>query len=323
MALMNFAQAVHSALEREMERDDRIVLLGDGVAGGGASGATGGLGARFGAARVVDAPAGAASLAGAALGMALQGARPIAELALADSADAAFDQLARELATVRWRTGGDFTAPVVVRAPCGGGIGGGPGASASPEALFAHSPGLAVVVPSNPYDAKGLLAAAARGDDPVLFFEPSRLWRGPRAEVPDEAYTVPLGSAKVLRPGRDVTLLVWGAACGAAARAAATAAEHGRDVELVDLRSLVPLDLGAIEASVAKTGRVVIVHEAPRTCGFGAELAALVAEHWIDRLWAPILRVTGPDAPAPSVQQEEWLPDARRILAAIEKVVTF
>ena len=214
-------------------------------------------------------------------------------------------------------------APVVIRTPIGGGIKGGHYHSQSPEALFTHVPGLKVVCPSNPYDAKGLLASAIRGEDPVIFMEPKRYYRAARGEVPEGEYTIPLGEAKIARPGSQVTVLAWSAMVHTALEAAAKGAERGYDLEVIDLRTLIPFDQEAILASVRKTGRVVIVHEAPRTSGFGAELAATIAEKAILHLEAPILRVTGFDTPFPYTLEHEYLPDADRILDAVERVVTF
>ncbi|HEV8325341.1 MAG TPA: alpha-ketoacid dehydrogenase subunit beta [Myxococcota bacterium] len=324
MAVMNIIQAVNSALMNEMERDERVVVLGEDVGKfGGVFRATQGLQARFGEARVFDTPLAEAGIIGTAIGMALYGLKPVPEIQFADFIFPAFDQIVNELAKYRYRSGGQFGAPVVIRTPYGGGIKGGHYHSQSPEALFIHTPGIKVVVPSNPYDAKGLLISCIRGDDPVLFMEPKRVYRAARGEVPETAFTVPLGEAKVTRAGKDVTLLGWGSMWWECDKAAKAAEERGWDVELLDLRSLMPLDVDSIERSVKKTGRVVVVHEAPRTCGFGAELSALVAERWIEYLEAPIVRVTGYDTPFPYTLENEYLPDPNKILAAIEKVMTF
>jgi 2-oxoisovalerate dehydrogenase E1 component beta subunit len=266
---------------------------------------------------------------GTAIGMALYGLRPVPEIQFADFIYPAYDQIVNELAKMRYRSGGEYPAPLVIRTPVGGGIKGGHYHSQSPEALFIHVPGLKVVMPSNPVDAKGLLLASIRDDDPVIFMEPKRVYRASRGEVPEGDYTIPLGKAKVVREGRQVTVLSWGAmvhTCMEAAdrAASADAPSDGRfDLEVIDLRTLLPFDLEAILTSVKKTGRVVVVHEAPRTCGFGAELAASIQERAILHLEAPILRVTGFDTPFPYTLEHEYLPDADRILDAVERVVKF
>jgi pyruvate dehydrogenase E1 component beta subunit len=249
----------------------------------------------------------------------------VAEIQFADYVYPAFDQIVNELAKLRYRSGGEYTAPVVIRMPAGGGVRGGHYHSQSPEAVFIHTPGLQVVYPSTPADTKGLLASAIRGDDPVIFFEPKRLYRIAKGEVPAGEYTVPIGQARVVRraaarSGRSVTLLSWGSMVQTSTEAAEVGASRGYDIEIVDLRTLLPFDVEAIVQSVQKTGRVVIVHEAPRTCGFGAELAATIQERALLHLEAPILRVTGFDTPFPYTLEPEYLPDKDRILDAIEKV---
>ena len=324
MAEMNLLQAVNDALRVEMRRDPRVVVLGEDVGRfGGVFRATVGLQEEFGAERCIDTPLAESGIVGTAIGMALYGMRPVPEIQFGDYIYPAFDQIVNELAKLRYRSGGEYFAPVVVRTPVGGGIKGGHYHSQSPEALFTHVPGLKVVCPSNPVDAKGLLASAIRGDDPVIFMEPKRYYRAPRAEVPDGEFTVPIGEARIAREGRQVTVLAWSAMVNVALDAAAKGAERGYDLEVIDLRTLVPFDEAAILASVRKTGRVVIAHEAPRTSGFGAELAATIAEKAILSLEAPILRVTGLDTPFPYTLEHEYLPDADRILDAVERVVTF
>jgi 2-oxoisovalerate dehydrogenase E1 component beta subunit len=228
-----------------------------------------------------------------------------------------------ELAKFRYRSGGEYPAPVVVRMPIGGGIKGGHYHSQSPEAFFTHVPGLKVVCPSNAVDAKGLLASAIRGDDPVIFMEPKFYYRKPKMEVPAGEYTIPIGEAKVVREGRQVTVIAWSAMVRTALEAAEKGAKRGFDLEVIDLRTLVPFDVERILASVKKTGRVVIVHEAPRTSGFGGEIAATIQEKAILHLEAPILRVTGFDTPFPYTLEHEYLPDADRVLDAVERVVNF
>jgi pyruvate dehydrogenase E1 component subunit beta len=321
---MNIIQAVNDALRLEMRRDPRVVVLGEDVGRfGGVFRATTGLQEEFGADRCIDTPLSESGIVGTAIGMALYGMRPVPEIQFADFIYPAYDQIVSELAKLRYRSGGEYTAPVVIRTPVGGGIRGGHYHSQSPEALFTHIPGLKVVCPSNPIDAKGLLASAIRGEDPVIFMEPKRVYRASRANVPDGEYTIPIGEAKVLREGRQVTVLTWSAMVHTAMEAAAQGEEQGYDLEVIDLRTLLPFDIDAILASVKKTGRVVIVHEAPRTSGFGAELAATIQEKAILHLEAPILRVTGFDTPFPYTLEHEYLPDTNRILDAVERVESF
>jgi pyruvate dehydrogenase E1 component beta subunit len=324
MPEMNIIQAVNDALRLEMRRDPRVVVLGEDVGRfGGVFRATSGLQEEFGVDRCVDTPLAESGIIGTAIGMALYGLRPVPEIQFADFIYPAYDQIVSELAKLRYRSGGEYPAPVVIRTPVGGGIRGGHYHSQSPEALFIHIPGLKVVCPSNPIDAKGLLATCIRGDDPVIFMEPKRVYRAARGNVPEGEYTIPLGEAKVVREGRQVTVLAWGAMVHTALEAGERGAAQGYDLEIIDLRTLLPFDIDAILASVRKTGRVVVVHEAPRTCGFGAELAASIQERAILSLEAPILRVTGFDTPFPYTLEHEYLPDANRILDAVERVVNF
>ena len=321
---MNLLQAVNDALRVEMRRDPRVVVLGEDVGNfGGVFRATEGLQAEFGPDRCIDTPLAESGIVGTAIGMALYGMRPVPEIQFGDYIYPAFDQIVNELAKLRYRSGGEYAAPVVVRTPIGGGIKGGHYHSQSPEALFTHVPGLKVVCPSNPVDAKGLLASAIRGDDPVIFMEPKRYYRAARGDVPEGEFTIPLGQAKVVRAGKQVTVLAWSAMVHTALEAAEKGAQAGYDLEVIDLRTLVPFDEAAILASVEKTGRVVIVQEAPRTSGFGAELAATIAEKAILHLEAPIVRVAGLDTPFPYTLEHEYLPDADRILDAVERVVRF
>jgi 2-oxoisovalerate dehydrogenase E1 component beta subunit len=324
MPVMNVIQAVNDALRLEMRRDPRVVVLGEDVgAFGGVFRATAGLQQEFGAARVVDTPLAEGGIIGAATGMALYGLRPVAEIQFADFIFPAFDQIVNEVAKFRHRSGGQYPCPITIRTPYGGGIRGGHYHSQSPEAHFIHTAGLKVVVPATPHDAKGLLISAIRDPDPVLFFEPKRVYRAAKGEVPEGEYTVPLGKARVTREGTQLTVLAWGAMWHEAARAVLEAETEGVDCELLDLRSLQPLDVDAVVASVQKTGRAVVVHEAPRTCGFGAELAALIQERCFLHLEAPVARVTGFDTPFPYTLENEYLPRAPRILQAIRKVAAF
>jgi pyruvate dehydrogenase E1 component beta subunit len=320
----NLVQAINDALRHEMRRDDRVVILGEDVGKvGGVFRVTQGLWEEFGDARVVDTPLSEAGIVGTAIGMALYGLVPVPEIQFSDFIYPAYDQIVSELAKMRWRSGGEYVSKLVVRAPVGGGIRGGLYHSQSPEALFIHVAGLKVVCPSNPYDAKGLLLASIRDPDPVLFFEPKRIYRAAKGEVPEGDYVVPLGKAAVVREGRDVTVLAWGAMLYEAIAAAQTASEQGIDCEVLDLRTLWPVDIEAIVASVAKTGRVVVVHEAPKTCGFGAELVALVNEKAFLHLQAPPARVCGFDTPFPYALEMDYLPLAGRILPAVVAVARY
>jgi pyruvate dehydrogenase E1 component beta subunit len=318
MPQMNMVQAVNDALRLELKRDPRVVLLGEDIGKvGGVFRVTQDLFKEFGPDRVIDTPLSEGGIIGAAIGMALYGLRPVPEIQFSDFIFPAFDQIVSELAKFRYRSGGEFPAKMVIRTPVGGGIRGGHYHSQSPEAYFIHTPGLKVVCPSNPYDAKGLLLAALRDEDPVLFFEPKRVYRAARSEVPEGDYTVPLSQAKIVRPGQHVTVLAWGAMLYEAIEAANQAAAQGIDTEVIDLRTLWPVDIDTIVASVKKTGRVVVVHEAPKTCGFGAELIALINEKAFLHLEAPPVRVTGYDTPFPYTLEMDYLPLAGRILPAL------
>ncbi len=324
MPTMNVIQAVNDALRLEMRRDPDVVVLGEDVGKfGGVFRATQGLQDEFGADRVVDTPLAEGGIVGTAVGMALYGLRPVPEIQFADFIYPAFDQIVNEVAKYRYRSGGQYACHMVIRTPYGGGIKGGHYHSQSPEAHFVHTPGLKVVVPSNPYDAKGLLISAIRDPDPVLFFEPKRVYRAAKGEVPEGEYEVPIGKARLTREGSQVSIVAWGAMWHEADRAAREAEAEGIDCEVLDLRSLQPLDLDAVVASVSKTGRAIVVHEAPRTCGFGAELVALVQERCFLHLEAPIRRVTGFDTPFPYALENEYLPRAPRILRAIREVVAW
>ena len=325
MPEMNIIQAVNDALRLEMRRDPRVVVLGEDVGRfGGVFRATSGLQEEFGADRCIDTPLAESGIIGAAIGMALYGLRPVPEIQFADFIYPAYDQIVNELAKLRYRSGGEYPAPVVIRTPVGGGIRGGHYHSQSPEALFIHVPGLKVVCPSNPIDAKGLLATCIRGEDPVIFMEPKRVYRAAKGNVPEGEYTIPLGEAKVVRGGDRSRCWPGARWCTPAMEAGEKGPRRqGYDLEVIDLRTLLPFDVDAILASVKKTGRVVVVHEAPRTCGFGAELAATIQERAILHLEAPILRVTGFDTPFPYTLEHEYLPDANRILDAVERVVNF
>jgi len=324
MAQMNMVQAINDGLRHEMRKDDRIVVLGEDVGKvGGVFRVTQGLFDEFGEDRVIDTPLSEGGIVGASIGMALYGLVPIPEIQFSDFIFPAYDQIVSELAKYRYRSGGEYPAKLVIRTPVGGGIRGGHYHSQSPESLFIHVAGLKVVCPSNPHDAKGLLLASIRDPDPVLFFEPKRIYRAAKGDVPDGDYTVPLSKAKVVRPGKHVTLIAWGAMLYEAISAADQAAQSGIECEILDLRTLWPVDIDAIVESVKKTGRVVVVHEAPRTCGFGAELITLIGEKAFLHLEAPPRRVTGFDTPFPYTLELEYLPLAHRILPAIVETAGF
>jgi len=324
MAQMNLVQAINDALALEMRRDDDVVLLGEDVGKvGGVFRVTAGLYDEFGEDRVIDTPLAEGGIIGAAIGMALYGLRPVPEIQFGDFIFPAFDQIVSEAAKYRYRSGGEYTCPMVIRTPVGGGIRGGHYHSQSPESLFIHTAGLKVVCPSNPHDAKGLLTSAIRDEDPVLFFEPKRVYRAVKMEVPEEQYTVPIGKAKVVREGEQVTCLAWGAMLFEALAAAEEVAGQGVDVEVIDLRTLWPVDIDTIVESVKKTGRLVVVHEAPKACGFGAELIQLVTEKAFLHFEAPPVRVTGFDTPFPYTLENEYLPLQHRIVPALLETARF
>ncbi len=335
MARMTMIQALRSAMDNAMERDDNVVVFGEDVGYfGGVFRCTEGLQKKYGAQRCFDAPISESGIIGAAIGMAAYGVRPCVEIQFADYVFPGFDQITQEAARIRYRSNNDFTVPMVVRMPTGGGIFGGQTHSQSPEALFAHVAGLKTVIPSNPYDAKGLLISSIEDDDPVIFLEPKRLYNGPfdghhdrpvtpwskhdLGEVPEDHYTVPLGKAAIRREGEAVTVLAYGTMVYVAE---AAAEETGIDAEIIDLRTIVPLDLETIEASVNKTGRCVVIHEATQTCGFGAELMASVMERCFWRLEAPVIRVAGYDMPYPHAHEWEYFPGPKRVGDALKKVM--
>jgi pyruvate dehydrogenase E1 component beta subunit len=324
MPQLTLVQAINSALAQEMERDDRIVILGEDVGlNGGVFRVTEGLQQKFGAERVVDTPLAESGIMGTAIGLAMAGMRPIPEIQFEGFLGPAFDQLVNHAARYRTRSRGAITIPLTVRVPVGGGIHAPELHSDSPEAIYAHHPGLKVVMPSTPHDAKGLLLAAIRDPDPVMFFEPKRIYRAFREEVPDEDYTIEIGKAKVLSEGEDITVVSWGAMVHECNKALDELPEDV-SVELIDLRSIYPYDLDTIAESVQKTGRCVIVQEAPKTCGFGAELAAAIQEECFLHLEAPIQRVAGFDTVMPYYKLElEYLPDPARIVEAIRACAAY
>jgi 2-oxoisovalerate dehydrogenase E1 component beta subunit len=318
MPQMNMVQAINDALRHEMRRDDRVVVLGEDVGKvGGVFRVTQGLFDEFGDDRVIDTPLSEGGIIGTAIGMALYGLVPVPEIQFADFIWPAYDQIVSELAKYRYRSGGEYPAKLVIRSPVGGGIRGGHYHSQSPEAQFIHVAGLKVVCPSNPADAKGLLLSSIRDPDPVMFFEPKRVYRAAKGDVPEGDYTVPLGKAKVVKPGKSVTVVTWGAMLYECLDAANQAAQQGVEAEVVDLRTLWPLDIDTVIESVKKTGRVVVVHEAPKSCGLGGEIVALVNEKAFLHLEAPPVRVTGFDTPFPYTLENEYLPLSHRILPAL------
>ncbi|WJT00530.1 alpha-ketoacid dehydrogenase subunit beta [Novosphingobium humi] len=337
MPVMNMVQALNNALDEKLGADPDVLIFGEDVGYfGGVFRVTDGLQAKHGLTRCFDTPIAEGGIIATAIGMGAYGLRPVVEIQFADYILPAFDQLVSEAARLRYRSNGEFWAPLTVRTPYGGGIFGGQTHSQSPEAIFTHVVGLKTVVPSNPYDAKGLLIAAIEDDDPVIILEPKRIYNGPfdghhdrplktwaghpMAEVPEGLYRVPLGKAAVVREGRDVTVLAYGTMVHVAL---AGIEEAGVDAELLDLRSLVPLDIDAIVASVRKSGRCVVLHEASRFGGFGGELSALVQERCFDHLKAPIDRVAGWDTPYPHAFEWDYFPGPARLMAALRRVMEY
>lgn len=322
MTEMTLVQAVNRGLFEAMRQDPDVLVLGEDVGvNGGVFRATEGLFKEFGADRVIDTPLSETGIVGTAIGMALYGLKPVAEIQFMDFIYPAFDQIVSELAKFRYRSGGQFPCHVVIRTPYGGGVKGGLYHSQSTEAYFAHTAGLKVVIPSNPADAKGLLLSAIFDPDPVIFMEPKRIYRASTGEVPEGDHRVPFGKASVLREGSDISVFAYGAMVPPTLQAAEQLASEGISAEVIDLRTLVPLDEVAIVRSVEKTGRVAVVHEAARFCGFGAELTALVAERALYSLKAPPVRITGYDTPFPYALEHLYLPNAERIVHELRDTV--
>lgn len=318
---MNIIQSLNQTLHQQFEKDDRLIAFGEDAGFfGGVFRVTEGLQEKFGKERCFDTPLCEQGIVGFAIGAAQKGLKPICEIQFADYIFPAFDQIVNELAKMRSRTGGQYTAPVVIRAPYGGGIHGGFYHSQSPEAYFAHTPGLKIAVISSPKDAKGLLTSAIRSEDPVILFEPKRYYRALKEEVPEGDFALPFGEAELACEGSDITLIGWGAQHHQNMQAAE---ESGLDVEVINLRSLCPLDIEAIEKSVAKTGRCVVAHEAPKTGGFGAEISALIMERCFLHLRAPVERCTGFDVHFPHTLEDDYLPDAGRVGRALWKTVEY
>ena len=324
MADLLMIEAVNDALHVELERDDAVMVMGEDVGrAGGVFRATAGLRERFGADRCVDTPLAEAGILGTAIGLCMAGFRPVTEMQYDAFSYPCLDQLITHVGRYHWRTGGGMEFPLVVRMPYGGGVRAPEMHDDSPETYYVHTPGVKVAIPSTPADAKGLLAAAIRDPDPVVIFEPKLIYRTERSEVPEGDYIVPLGKARLARAGRDVTLVAYGAMVPRCERAADALADEA-SVEVLDLRTLKPLDEDGLLASVAKTGRVVIVQEAPRTAGFGAELAAILAEKAMLDLRGPVLRVTGYDVPYPYWKLEDaYMPSVERIVDAVRKLLAF
>ncbi len=321
---MNMIGALNQALDLYLERETNAVILGEDVGHfGGVFRVTAGLQEKYGVERVMDAPLAEAGIAGMAVGMALGGLEPIIEIQFADFIFPAIDQIVNELAKYRYRSGAQYAPKVVVRTPYGGGIRGGHYHSQSPEAHFVHTPGLRVVFPSNPYMAKGLLLAALECPDPVIFFEPKRIYRASQGDVPLEYYTVPLDRAWTMRHGEDATLVAWGAMVPICLEAAALAEGEGYDIEVIDLASLAPYDSATVERSVTRTGRLLVVHEAPQTCGFGAELVAGVQDVVFPYLEAPLRRLGGFDTPFPYTLESHYMPSADRILFELRELIDY
>jgi pyruvate/2-oxoglutarate/acetoin dehydrogenase E1 component len=324
MAALTYLEAIREALSEEMARDERVFLIGEDIGAlGGAFKVTDGLLDTFGGARVIDTPISESAIIGAAIGAAYMGLRPVAELQFIDFITCCFDMMTSVAATSRYRTGAGV--PIVVRGPCGAGVSGGPFHSANPEALFLNTPGLKMVEPATPYDAKGLLKAAIRDDDPVLFFEHKLLYRRLKEELPADDYIVPIGRASVRRAGSDLTIVTFGAMVHVALEAAELLGDEGVETEVVDLRTLAPLDRDAILTSVAKTSKVIVLHEAGRTGGIGGEIAAIVAEQAFPYLDGPVVRVASLDVPVPYSPplEKACLPNVEKLVAAAKKLVNY
>jgi 2-oxoisovalerate dehydrogenase E1 component beta subunit len=335
MSQMNMIEAIRSGLDIMMDKDPSVVLMGEDIGYfGGVFRCTDGLQRKYGEHRVIDAPISEGGIIGAAIGMGVNGLRPVPEIQFADYIYPGFDQIVSELARLRYRSSGEFFSPVTIRTPCGGGIRGGQTHSQSPEAIFAHVSGIKIVMPSNPYDAKGLLISSIESDDPIVFFEPKRIYNGPfdgdpekpavswashpKGEVPEGHYTVPIGEAEIIREGNELTIITYGTLVHVAE---AAADETGVDCEIIDIRTISPLDTDALAASVNKTGRCIIAHEATRFGGFGAEIAARVQKDCFYNLEAPISRIAGWDTPYPHAFEWQYFPGKKRLTAGIRSMM--
>ncbi len=324
MPIQTIVQTVARTLDEEMQRDGRVVLLGEDV--GKREGvflATEGLFDKYGPDRVIDTPLAEAAIIGAAVGMSAHGLRPVAEIQFADYVFPGIDQLFSQAAKLRYRSGGQFTAPMVVRMPSGGGVGGGHHHSQNPETHFIHTPGLKVVYPSTPIDTKGLLKAAIRDEDPVVFMEPKRLYRAIKEDVPEGDYVIPIGEASIRQEGNDVVLISYGASMAETMKAASELSKQGISATVIDLRSLLPWDKETVLDEVARLGRVVLISESVHTLNFVSEISATICEEILDALLAPPIRVTGADTPYPYAQDREYLPQPNRILKAVQKVLDY
>lgn len=324
MPQLTLVQAINSTLASEMQRDDRVVCLGEDVGlNGGVFRVTEGLQKQFGPDRVIDTPLSESGIIGTAIGLAMGGMRPVPEIQFEGFLGPAYDQIVNHAARFRTRTRGSITIPMTIRVPWGGGIHAPELHSDAPEVIYTHSPGLKVLCPCTPYDAKGLLLSAIRDPDPVIFFEPKRVYRAYREEVPDEEYTIPIGQAKVVSEGSDLTIVSWGSMVFECLKALDQLPEDV-SVELIDLRTIHPMDTDTIVASIEKTGRCVVVHEAPKTCGLGAEIATVIQERCFLHLQAPVQRVAGFDTIMPYYKLElEYLPDAKRIAEAVAQCLAY
>lgn len=324
MATLNLVQAINLALQQEMQKDDRVIVLGEDVGpNGGVFRVTEGLHAQFGDDRVIDTPLAESGIIGTAIGMAMNDLRPVPEIQFEGFLGPAYDQIVNHAARSRSRSRGAITVPLTIRVPVGGGIHAPELHSDSPEAIYAHSPGIKVVMPTTPYDAKGLLISAIRDPDPVIFFEPKRVYRSFREEVPEDEYTIPIGEAKIVSEGDDLTVVTWGASLFQCIEALDNAPDDV-SIELIDLRTIDPFDMDTIAASVEKTGRCVVVHEAAMTCGLGAEISSRVQERCFLHLEAPVQRVTGFDTLMPYYKLEnEYLVNAKRVGQAIEEALAY
>ncbi len=335
MAQMNMIEAIRDAMDIVMENDPSVIAIGEDIGYfGGVFRCTDGLQRKYGEHRVIDAPIAEGGIIGAAIGMGVNGLRPVAEIQFADYIYPGFDQIVSELARLRYRSCGEFFSPVTIRTPCGGGIRGGQTHSQSPESIFTHVSGIKVVMPSNPYDAKGLLIASIESDDPVVFFEPKRIYNGPfdgdpdkpavswashpKGEVPEGHYTVPIGEAEVVREGSEISVVTYGTLVHVAV---AAAEKTGVDAEVIDVRSMSPVDSITLANSVKKTGRCLVAHEATRFGGYGAELVATIQKDCFYHLEAPIGRVAGWDTPYPHAFEWQYFPGLKRMIAGIEKVL--
>lgn len=324
MPKMNMVQAVHQALLEEMERDENVVVLGEDVGlAGGVFLATEGFYQKFGPDRAIDTPLSELGIVAFSIGLALYGMRPVAEIQFADFIHLAFDQITNNASHMCYRSAGTYHCPMVIRTPGGGGVRGGLEHSQSPEAMFLNFPGLKIVIPSNPYETKGLLKSSIRDENPVIFFEHKGLYRAISGEVPLDDYTIPLGQAKVVREGKDVSIIAWGAMVQLAQRAASLLEKQGVEAEIIDLRTILPMDRETLLNSAGKTGRVIIVHEAPKTGGVGAEVSATLSEEAMDLMKAPILRVCGYDTPFPYSLEGTYMPSVERLVKAVETSMSY